>query len=62
MNGNISTPFKRMHGYRQGDTISGYLFILVMRILALMLAKEKIKTYRTANGINNLLDMYADDL
>lgn len=27
-----------------------------------MLAKEKIKTYRTANGINNLLDMYADDL
>lgn len=35
---------------------------LVMEVLALMLAKENIKPYRTANGIEHLLDIYADDL
>ena len=39
VNGNISTPFDVKRGCRQGDPISGYLFILVMEILALLLRK-----------------------
>ena len=35
---------------------------MVMEILALMLSKEKIKAYRTANRIDHLLDIYADNL
>ena len=39
VNGNISLPFNVKRGCRQGDPISGYLFILVMEILALLLKK-----------------------
>ena len=39
VNGNISTPFDVKRGCRQGDPISGYLFILVIDILALLLNK-----------------------
>ena len=35
---------------------------MVMEILALMLANEKIKPYWRTNGIDTLLDIYADDL
>ena len=62
VNGNISTPFDIKRGCRQGDPILGYLFILVLEILGLMLAKEMIKLYRKANRINHLLDMYTDNL
>ena len=40
VNGNISFPFDVRRGCRQGDPISGYLFILVMEILALLLKKN----------------------
>ena len=51
VNGNISAPFNIKRGCRQGDPISGYLFILVIEILALMLAKSKLRPFRTKNKI-----------
>ena len=62
INGNISIPFDIKRGRRQGDPISGYVFIMVMEILALMLAKGNLKPYKTAYGQDHLLDIYADDL
>ena len=63
VNGNISTPFDVRRGCRQGDPISGYLFILVMEILALLLKKNcKVKPYKTKFGLKHFLDMYTDDL
>ena len=63
VNGNISPSFDIQRGCRQGDPISGYLFILVMEILALLLKKNKnIKPYRTKFGLEHFIDMYADDL
>ena len=63
VNGNIFTPFNISRGCRQGDPISGYLFILVMEILALLLKRNKsIKPYRTKFGLEHFIDMYADDL
>ena len=63
VNGNISTPFDVKRGCRQGDPILGYLFILVMEILALLLKKNgKIKPYKTKFGLKHFIDMYADDL
>ena len=61
-NGNISTPFPIQRGYRQGDPISGYLFILAIEILTLLLKKSTIKPYTTKHGISHLFDIYADDL
>ena len=62
VNGNISKPFDVKRGCRQGDPISGYLFILVIEILALMLEKAKLRPYRTKNNHEHLMDKYADDL
>ena len=62
VNGNISKPFNVKRGCRQGDPISGYLFILVIEILALMLEKSKLRPYRTKNNVEHLIDIYADDL
>ena len=62
VNGNISKPFDVKRGCRQGDPTSGYLFILVIEILALMLEKSKLKPYRTRNNVEHLIDIYADDL
>ena len=63
VNGNISSPFNIRRGCRQGDPISGYLFILVVEILALLLRKNKsIKPYRTKFRHEHFIDMYADDL
>lgn len=41
VNGNISISFDVKRGCRQGDPISGYLFILLMEILALLLKKKE---------------------
>ena len=58
VNGNISSPFDVKRGCRQGDPISGYLFILVMEILALLLKKNsKTKPYRTKSGLKHFIDM-----
>merc|ERR1712239_57857 len=63
VNGNISSPFNIMRGCRQGDQISGYLFILVMEVLALLLKKNRnIKPYKTRFGHEHFIDMHADDL
>ena len=62
VNGNISKPFNVKRGCRQGDPISGYLFILVIEILALMLKKSKLRPYKTKNNVEHLVDIYADDL
>ena len=40
VNGNISLPFDVKRGCKQGDLISGYLFILVMEILAFLFKKN----------------------
>ena len=47
---------------KQCSTWSGWLFIAVMEILALMLAKGKLKPYKTATRLDHILDIYADDL
>ena len=47
VNGNISAPFDIKRGCRQGDPILGYLFILVIEMLALMMAKGNIRPFRT---------------
>ena len=62
VNGNISKPFNVKRGCRQCDPISGYLFILVIEILALMLKKSKLRPYRTKHNLEHLMDIYADDL
>ena len=41
-NGNISSLLNVKRGCRQGDPISGYLFILVIEIQALMLTKSRV--------------------
>ena len=44
VNGNISKPIDVKRGCRQGDPISGYFFILVMKILALLIKKNNKMT------------------
>lgn len=60
--GNISERFLLGRGARQGDPISGYIYILCAEILA-----HKIRQDRSIQGfkfelIVNKLDLYADDL
>ena len=47
VNGNISKPLEVQRGCRQGDPISGYVFIMAIEILALMLKQSEIKPYKT---------------
>ena len=62
VNGNISRRTDVAHGCRQGDPISGYLFILAIKILAPSLKKSKAKADWTKGGNSQLLDMYEDNL
>ena len=61
--GNISSRFPVGRGCRQGDPISGYLFILCIEVLAIAFKAEgKIKAYQITAQLKHLLDQYADDL
>ncbi len=61
--GNISQRFPVKRGCRQGDPISGYLFILCIEVLSIALkSNDGIKAYKLVNALKHLLDQYADDL
>ena len=62
INGNISRRINVKQGCRQGNTISGYLFIMAIEILALLLKKSKVKPFKTWKGNGQLLDIDADNL
>ena len=61
--GNISQRFPVKRGCRQGDPISGYLFILYIEVLSIALkSNDSIKAYKLVNALKHLLDQYADVL
>ena len=61
VNGIISRRMNVARGCRQGDPISGYLFIMPIEMLALSPKKSNAKAYMTKKGNRQLLDIYADD-
>ena len=63
INGNASPRITLGRGCRQGDPISGYLFILAIEILLLKLAASPdIIPWNTKGEQAHLLEGYADDL
>ena len=62
VNGHPTEQFKILRGCRQGDPISGYLFVLCIENLALTIKNSKVTPYETTKGNKKLNDTYADDL
>ena len=63
LNGNIGEEIELGRGCRQGDPISGYLFIIAVELLIIALQSDyKIQPYTTRGGLQHLTDIYADDL
>ena len=60
--GNLSPRFKLERGCKQGDPISGYLYILCSEILAHKLRSSCLADGFDIENFRNLLDLYADDL
>ena len=62
LNGNPSPRISLGRGCRQGDPISGYLFILAIKILLLKKAASPDITPKTKDKQAYLLEGYANDL
>ena len=54
--------FKILRRCRQGDPITGYLFVLCIEILSLPIQNSKAIPYSTKSGNTKLNDRYTDDL
>ena len=59
--GTRSDSFKISGGLRQGDSLSCYLFLMVVEVLGLMLRNEDLATVNIYD-IKKLLGQYADDI
>ena len=63
LNGNIGEEIELGRGCRQGDPISGYLFIIAVELLIIALHSDNnVKPYTTRDGLQHLTDIYAEDL
>ena len=62
INGHVSEHFFICGGCRQGDLISGYLFVLCFKVLVLLIKNSKIHAYPINEGSPILNNTYADDL
>ena len=59
--GFTSNQFRTTRGLKQGDSLSCYLFILVVVVLGMMLRSQDLATIRMRD-IKKLLGQYADDI
>ena len=63
INGFPTPRIKVGRGCRQGDPITGYLFIICIELLLLKLShSKKITPWTTSQNHKKLIDAYADDI